>query len=776
MSGIEVAGLVIGIVGLHAACQSCYRVFTKIKDAKHDVSLTLSRLEIQELVLEAWLWHWGIHQGQQLTEGEAARTTLFQYLQTNLPAAYGIVNVLYCTSQLLLDHAKHRENYAQWTNTAGESNLPELPPPPGQPALGVKQLAAEVKERTDVLKKRSSAIVQRFGRGITWAFKDGKKFDKLIQQLIEFNTSLYQLAPQSARDVLPVTLVSVYMRHNPSLDHDPTPRVLSDTDMPDMDLSDTNIPTTNTPDTSGSCTCGSDTSISDTSVSDTNVSSTDAPNTNEPNTNVPDANLSDTDNQVGANPSPVQNAIGVLNDFIALRQAVRDNGLEKSLTPEEEEELLSIKPDDLQIPVQKDTTNMAILRLGQPEAVLIEKQSCKYGDDDQQKQIRSNTLKLGRLFRHVPVFQRHLHSLELIGMVEFEQKKEIGFVYQLPRDLGKRKPGYPVADLEIRRPRSLDRLLDPFDNGKNQPPLHQRFELAQKLVRSLAYLHACGWLHKNVRSKAVYFFPKRSGPELDQYTGVVDLETPFLTGHLYARPDVSSPKQSLTSTQPMSPQNRSSYVGTNHHRLGHRGVDDPQSHRLLDVPLGAELLDHDAPSRPNNKRQHDEAKVENFARYSDDEIVRGTADFPGGDFLNRLRHLRDIKRAINPDIDRKGPVIRLSKEPGRITLDYYQHPFKCTYPESAYCYAFDVYSLGVTLFEIGCWRRLTAFVMNHDQKDHFETRRNLVSRAKKELPWACGDIYTQVVVSCLSVEQDDSEGETRELCARILDDLAQLRV
>lgn len=126
MSGFEVAGLVIGIVGLHAACQSCYRVFTKIKDAKHDVSLTLSRLEIQELVLEAWLWHWGIHQGQQLTEGEAARTTLFQYLQTNLPAAYGIVNVLYCTSQLLLDHAKHRENYAQWTNTAGESNLPEL--------------------------------------------------------------------------------------------------------------------------------------------------------------------------------------------------------------------------------------------------------------------------------------------------------------------------------------------------------------------------------------------------------------------------------------------------------------------------------------------------------------------------------------------------------------------------------------------------------------------------------------------------------------------------
>jgi hypothetical protein len=329
--------------------------------------------------------------------------------------------------------------------------------------------------------------------------KDGKKFDKLIQQLIEFNTSLYQLAPQSARDVLPVTLVSVYMRHNPSLDHDPAPRVLSDTDMPDMDLSDTNIPTTNTPDTTGSSTSGSDTSISDTSVSDTNVPSTDAPNTNEPNTNVPDANLSDTDKQVGANPSPVQNAIGVLNDFIALRQAVRDNGLEKCLTPEEEEELLSIKPDDLQFPVEQDTNNMAILRLrcGLPEAVLIEKQSYEYGDDDQQKQIRSNTLKLGRLFRHVPVFQRHLHSLELIGMVEFKFERTIGFVYRLPWGLGNRKAGYPTADVESRKPESLFELFQ-----KREPSLGQRFALARKLVRSLAYLHACGWLHKNVRAKS----------------------------------------------------------------------------------------------------------------------------------------------------------------------------------------------------------------------------------------------------------------------------------
>jgi hypothetical protein len=123
----------------------------------------------------------------------------------------------------------------------------------------------------------------------------------------------------------------------------------------------------------------------------------------------------------------------------------------------------------------------------------------------------------------------------------------------------------------------------------------------------------------------------------------------------------------------------------------------------------------------------------------------------------------------------------LTRQIGRITLDLYQHPYKRVYPEHAYCYAFDVYWLGIALLEIGCWRSLRKIfgyveqALRYDE-DPFETRRALVDFAKRELPGMCGNTYTQVVVSCLSVEQEDSEEETRELCVRILDDLTQLRV
>ncbi|KAH8890059.1 hypothetical protein GQ53DRAFT_867710 [Thozetella sp. PMI_491] len=117
------------------------------------------------------------------------------------------------------------------------------------------------------------------------------------------------------------------------------------------------------------------------------------------------------------------------------------------------------------------------------------------------------------------------------------------------------------------------------------------------------------------------------------------------------------------------------------------------------------------------------------------------------------------------------------------TLDYYQHPAKHADPKRRYRHAYDVYSLGVLLLEVGLWEELknyedTRFRRNanpdYDEEDHYERRRWICREYLDRLRWACGDTYADVVLSCLMIDSSDDEvakaGE-RELCARIVADL-----
>ncbi|KAJ5607492.1 hypothetical protein N7537_004111 [Penicillium hordei] len=82
----------------------------------------------------------------------------------------------------------------------------------------------------------------------------------------------------------------------------------------------------------------------------------------------------------------------------------------------------------------------------------------------------------------------------------------------------------------------------------------------------------------------------------------------------------------------------------------------------------------------------------------------------------------------------------------------------------------DIYSLGVCLLEIGLWDSLvssegdanislagvncdpSAFNRHSSLKDHFMTL------AKEQLPIRMGDMYTQVVVNCLTC-MDETNGD-----------------
>lgn len=82
-----------------------------------------------------------------------------------------------------------------------------------------------------------------------------------------------------------------------------------------------------------------------------------------------------------------------------------------------------------------------------------------------------------------------------------------------------------------------------------------------------------------------------------------------------------------------------------------------------------------------------------------------------------------------------------------------------------YTQAFDVYSLGTVLLEIGLWQPLSTFEA-FDSESAF--RDNLVEIARNELPGQVGTIYASAVRECLKVDRDDSDAMTQQrLCWKV---------
>ncbi|KAF1815842.1 hypothetical protein P152DRAFT_446850 [Eremomyces bilateralis CBS 781.70] len=62
---------------------------------------------------------------------------------------------------------------------------------------------------------------------------------------------------------------------------------------------------------------------------------------------------------------------------------------------------------------------------------------------------------------------------------------------------------------------------------KHAPSLETRFRLAERLAKTVWYLHAVSWLHKSIRSSNIVFF--------ESLGGEIDFESPYLVGFEYAR-------------------------------------------------------------------------------------------------------------------------------------------------------------------------------------------------------------------------------------------------
>ncbi|EXJ63275.1 uncharacterized protein A1O5_11596 [Cladophialophora psammophila CBS 110553] len=112
-----------------------------------------------------------------------------------------------------------------------------------------------------------------------------------------------------------------------------------------------------------------------------------------------------------------------------------------------------------------------------------------------------------------------------------------------------------------------------------------------------------------------------------------------------------------------------------------------------------------------------------------------------------------------------------------IQLDYYHHPAKFASLNRHYCYAYDGYSLGILLIEIGCSNTMLNLekILNQTLaytpiNAPYDVRRNIYNQVIPYLMFLCGDLYAEAVGLCLMLEpleDDQTCRQQQELCVKV---------
>ena len=136
-------------------------------------------------------------------------------------------------------------------------------------------------------------------------------------------------------------------------------------------------------------------------------------------------------------------------------------------------------------------------------------------------------------FLSVPNRPRDLRILDCIGLFNDQAHSRYGMVYHLPwymRDLTRHIRPEELG--HVCKPTSLTHLL-----GDAVLDLGIRFLLAKSFMYSIVVLHTCGWLHKNIRSSNIFFFPARPADNKSFNNRQRDIARPYIMGYGLSRPD-----------------------------------------------------------------------------------------------------------------------------------------------------------------------------------------------------------------------------------------------
>lgn len=168
------------------------------------------------------------------------------------------------------------------------------------------------------------------------------------------------------------------------------------------------------------------------------------------------------------------------------------------------------------------------------QVVFVEWQSYIDSTGRPNKLAEEQIQKLGD-FLSVPDRPHDFRILDCIGLFKDQEHSRYGVVYHLPhymRDLPRRTRPEDLG--HVCKPSSLASLLDKVNAILD---LGVRFNLAKKLMYSIDVLHTCGWLHKNIRSSNIFFFPAQSADNKSFDNRFKDIGHPYIMGYGLSRPD-----------------------------------------------------------------------------------------------------------------------------------------------------------------------------------------------------------------------------------------------
>lgn len=715
---MDAAGLAIGIVSLYRACYDCYSFFTDVKKAEASSSSHMRELEIQQAILKSWGFHWQILSGNNTeaalpNDAKRKPTKLNKYLLTNRHKAEAVFKTLSALFDTLSDQRKLGNRYGiQVKSTQFIENESECE---SSVELIIPDTAAVQVEPVIAEVKSRLSVLTKF----KWAMKDKDNFKKLITNLKAYGDTLYRLCPENAVPSMNIYFVMECVAGQES------PAGLKWTSKLATEHAEVD----------------DDFSMREAYQLLASAATLKA-SVNE-NRDTEDATKDETLSII----EETQPQMFYLGKGLALFEGqvvyveMRDyRGPPLDLTPEQKAQLKE------QAKKKRDRTMRRVeMRKAAAEArdyaddssSLSEFDSSSSDDEAENVEpiqiVRPADPKLRALIKNFfntfkgDNMMRSVQGLDIAGMIdhtEAEQKGHCSILYKLPGTAGVQTRERPAENLKIRAPVTLQSLLDTEIESGIDSTLGARFRLARKLVHAVCLLHSSGWLHKNIRAQSVIFFPGKANDATmedrrHEEEIKVDVSNPILMGYIFSRPDDITPK----ADPPSAPETRG--------EASQRGS-STNTWRARKVKRSV--------SKQGLGRRHS-ASIYGF-------------DMPGETLL---------------------PMADQNINVSGFTLDYYQHPAKHADPKRLYRHAYDVYSLGILLLEVGLWEKLENYHHTGDEdEDHYERRRWICENYLGRLRWACGDAYADVVLRCLMIDTSDDEvakASERELCAQIVADL-----
>jgi hypothetical protein len=725
---MDAVSLTLGIAALYTTCRDCYDFFTTVKKAETESSVHLRELDIQRSILKAWGFHWQIHdeaseESEHLDHKKPDRTKLQAYLLSNRFKAEGVFNTLSALADTLSNQEKLIKRYGIQLRSAQGS--PDGSQSTDNVTLVIHNAKIEdIRPVVSEVKKRLSTLNK-----FKWAMKDRDDFQRLIAELKSHSESLYRLCPENAFESMNIYLTMECLAGQES------PVGLKSTSRLAIEQATQNG--------TSSMRAGYQLLASAATLKASVNENRDCEKTNG-------GKLATVDE--------VQRVMRYLGKGLALFEGqvvyveMRDyRGVPLELTPEQKKQIKRHQDRKRMLASLEHKRD----RHSRPrvEFEKLQGDSKEIDNDDEpieivrpsDPELRALIVNFFKTFEGASM-RNSVFGLDIAGMIdhtEGEYKGHCSILYRLPSEIGIQSRERPAENLRLRAPLTLQSLLGDKRRKRVRSMLGARFELARKLVRAVCMLHSSGWLHKNIRAESVMFFPEHAtAPREDQYEIdlEIDVSNPILMGYIFSRPD------DIIQHLPASTQRTDSHSDDS--------SDDGKSADRNDRVTQVQVWKDPIPSKTSDS-QRSKKKGPSRARR-----IYGH---------NALETIGESRETGKTNIS-------------GFKLDYYQHPAKHANPQRLYRHAYDVYSLGILLLEVGLWRRLPIHEdsddSDDDEEDHYERRRWICREYLQSLRWACGDTYANVVLKCLMIDCTDEEAamaSERELCAKIVADLEGCR-